>query len=193
MLVVLAGVVAAGCNDDGRTLAPAPPVPVSQETTTTSLPAGETVGLTLRSPAFEDGAFLDPSFTCDGVNVPPPLEVLGVPEAAAELAVVMTDTDADGYVHWVLTGLPTTVTRIESGLIPPDARVALTDSNVEGWDGPCPPAGAEPHAYEFVVHALPEPIGLAADTPGREAIQLIEEVSLDRAALVGFYERPAAE
>ena len=189
LTVVVVAAAAAGCNDDGRTLAPAPPVPISPETTTTTQAVGQALGLTLRSPAFEDGAALDASFTCDGVNVPPPLEVVGVPEAAAELAVVMTDLDAGGEVHWVLTGLPATVTRIESGLIPPEARAAVTDSGVEGWDGPCPPADDGPHTYEFVVHALPEPIGLAPGTPGRDAIGLIEQSSLGRAALVTTYQR----
>lgn len=178
------------CNDDGRTLAPAPTVAVSRATTSSSAGAPEAVGMTLRSPAFEDGGVLDASFTCDGVDVPPPLEIVGVPDAAAELAIVMTDADAGEYVHWVLTALPPTVTRLESGVIPPQARAALTQSGVEGWEGPCPPPGDDPHAYRFVVHALPEPVGLAPRLPGRDAIALIEQASIASDALVGFYQRP---
>lgn len=176
----------AACNDDGRTLAPAPTVPVSQLTTTTS---GVAV-LTLSSAAFADGGFLDPSFTCDGVDVSPPLEVAGVPSTAIELAIVMVDTSADRRVHWVLSGLPAGMTRIESGLIPPQARSARGDGGIEGWEGPCPPPGDDAHAYEFVVHALAEPIGLAPGIAGRQAIELIEQASIGSDSVVAFYERP---
>ena len=182
----LLGLALAACNDDGRTLAPAPTVPVSQATTTT---ASGVAQLTLSSTAFVDGGFLDPAFTCDGVDVSPPLEVTGVPPTAVELAVVMVDTSADRRVHWVLTGLPASLTRIESGLIPPEARSARGDGGIEGWEGPCPPEGEDAHAYEFVVHALAEPAGLAPGIDGRQAIELLEQVSIGSDSLVGFYDR----
>lgn len=185
-----AALVLAACNDDGRTLTPAPTVPVSQLTTTTAGPPTSVTGLTLESPAFDEGGFIDPSSTCHGVNVPPTLLISGVPAAAAELAVTVIDADADGFVHWVLTGLDPGITRLEAGLIPPEARTARTDSGVEGWDGPCPPAGDDPHAYHFTVYALPEPIGLAPGTTGREAIGLIEQAAIESDTLVGFYASP---
>lgn len=177
---------ASACNDDGRTLAPAPPVAASPSTTTT---APEVRQLTLTSPAFADGDSLDAAFTCDGVDVPPPLEITGVPDVAAELAVVVTDTTAGGYVHWVLTGLPVDLTRLESGVIPPQGRVARSSGGVDGWEGPCPPPGEPPHAYQFTVHVLAEPIGLAPGVGGREAIQLLEQASVQSDSIVGFYER----
>lgn len=192
-MTVIAGaaLVLAACSDDGRTLAPAPSVPVSQLTTTTVGPPASVAELTLESPAFEEGGFIDPSSTCHGVNVPPTLLISGVPPAAAELAVTVTDADADGFVHWVLTGLDPGVARLEAGLIPTDAQTARTDSGVDGWDGPCPPEGDAPHAYHFAVHALPEPIGLAPETTGREAIGLIEQSAFESDTIVGFYASPA--
>lgn len=179
----------AACNDDGRTLAPAPPVPVERATTTTaptvSTPTAE-VGLLLTSPAFTEGGLLDPAFTCDGVDVPPPLEISGIPAGAAELAIVVTDRE-DGAVHWVISGLSPTVTRIESGVVPPNAVTARTDDGVEGWQGPCPPAGDQPHAYEFVVYAAAEPIGLTRGLEGRRAIGVIEEAAIASDVLVAFY------
>lgn len=183
---LLTALVLTACNDDGRTLAPAPTVPVSQATTTTAPGA---VQLTLSSAAFDDGGFLDPAFTCDGVDVSPPLEVTGVPAGTVELALVMVDTTVDRRVHWVLSGIPASVTKIESGLIPPEARSARGDGGVEGWEGPCPPRGDQPHAYEFVVHALAEPSGLAPGVDGRRAVELLEQASVGSDSLVGFYER----
>jgi Raf kinase inhibitor-like YbhB/YbcL family protein len=190
-LTVAAGVLLlAACNDDGRTLAPAPPVPAEQATTTSapagSVPAAE-LGLLLTSPAFTEGGILDPAFTCDGVDVPPPLEITGVPASAAELAIVVTDRDADGFVHWVIAGLSPSITRIESGVLPPAAVTARSDGGGSGWQGPCPPDGDDPHAYEFVVYAAAEPIGMTPDLDGRQAIGLIEDAAIASDVLVGFY------
>ena len=191
LVTIVAGLILlAACNDDGRTLAPAPPVPAQQATTSSapsaSVPA-EQLGLVLTSPAFVEGGLLDPAFTCDGVDVPPPLEITGVPAAAAELAIVVTDRDAEGFVHWVIAGLSPTITRIESGVLPPAAVTARSDGGVQGWEGPCPPAGDEPHAYEFVVYATAEPIGLTSDLDGRQAIDIIEGAAIGSDVLVGFY------
>lgn len=179
------------CNDDGRSLAQAPSVPPSLATTSTTV-VGPEIGpqLTLTSPAFDDGAPIDVTFTCDGINVPPPLEIAGVPDGTADLAIAVTD-DADGYVHWVLTGLAPTVTSIEPGLIPPGAVTAVTDSGTDGWDGPCPPLGDAPHSYIFTVYAMAEPLGLAAGVDGREAIALVQRAALASDVLTATYVRPA--
>ena len=172
------------CNDDGRTLAPAPTVAESRATTTTTPSVRQ---LALTSPAFTDGAFLDAAFTCDGVDVPPPLEFAGVPDSAVELAVVVTDLTADRFVHWVVTGLPADLTKMDAGVIPPEARLARGSGGIEGWQGPCPPPGDEAHTYEFTLHALAEPMGLAPGTDGPQAIQLIEAATVASDSIVGFY------
>lgn len=193
--VPLCALMLAACNDDGRTLAPAPEVPVAPETTTTTAGAPEAgfttddpvIGLNLSSPSFEGGELLDPDFTCDGLNVPPPLVIAGTPPGAAELAITMVDRTAGGFVHWVISALSPTTTQIESGVIPPEAVTARTDSGVDGWDGPCPPVGDDPHEYVFSVYALAEPIGLAPGLDGREAIALIEQAAISSTRLVGRY------
>ena len=190
MTVAVGVLLLAACNDDGRTLAPAPPVPAEQATSTStplaSVPSAE-VGLVLTSPAFVEGGVLDAAFTCDGVDVPPPLEISGVPSAAAELAIVVTDRDADGFVHWVIAGLSPSITRLESGVLPPAAVTARSDGGTSGWQGPCPPDDDDPHAYEFVVYAAAEPIGLTPDLAGRQAIEIIEDAAIASDVLVGFY------
>lgn len=195
---IAAVLVLASCGDDGRTLAPAPDVPIEPATTTTA-PAPEagftaddpTIGLNLSSPAFASGDLLDPDFTCDGLNVSPPLVFAGTPDNAAELAVTMVDRTAGGDVHWVLTGLEPTLLELESGVVPPGAVTARTESGVDGWDGPCPPDGDDPHEYVFSVYALAEPIGLAPGLDGREAIGLIEQAAISSTLLVGRYASPS--
>lgn len=192
----VAGVLLSACGDDGRTLAPAPEVPIAPETTTTvaaAPDAGFTTGgesgssLVISSPSFEPGGFLDETFTCDGLNVPPSLVITGVPPTAAELSVVVIDLDADNFVHWVVSGLPPVATTIESGVVPPGAVTARTDSGVVGWDGPCPPPGDDPHRYSFSVYATGEPVGLTPGLDGREAISLIETAAIASNRVVAFY------
>lgn len=193
-----ASLTIAACGDDGRTLTPAPEVPIAPETTTTvaAPEAGfttddPTIGLNLSSPAFAAGDLISQDFTCDGLNVPPPLVIAGTPAGAAELAITMVDRTAGGAVHWVLTGLDPTLLQIESGVVPPGAVTARTESGVDGWDGPCPPAGDDPHEYVFSVYALAEPIGLAPGLDGREAIALIEQAAISSTLLVGRYASPS--
>ncbi|WP_436795315.1 YbhB/YbcL family Raf kinase inhibitor-like protein [Actinospongicola halichondriae] len=193
--LVAGALVLAACGSDGRTLAPAPEVPVAPETTTTTVAGPDagfttddpTIGLNLSSPSFAGGEMLDPDFTCDGLNVPPPLVIGGTPAGAAELAVTMVDRSADGFVHWVVTNLSAATTQLESGVIPPSAVTAKTDSGIDGWDGPCPPAGDAPHDYVFSVYAMAEPIGLTPGLEGRDAIALIEAAAISSTLLIGRY------
>src|ERR1700692_3321453 len=77
----------------------------------TQLPVANTPDKTeikLTSTAFKEGTPVPRAYTCDGVNVSPPLEWSGVPKTAKTLAIVCDDPDAPGgtWVHWVLYNLP---------------------------------------------------------------------------------------
>lgn len=92
---IVALLTVAGCNDDGRTLADAPPVPVVDET----LPedpeqsvASLDVVLSITAPAAIIEGELAVAHTCDGVDVSPPLVLSGVPANAAALALVVEST-----------------------------------------------------------------------------------------------------
>lgn len=186
--VALAAALLAACNDDGRTLEPAPSTTGAPEATASTVPE-EIVGMRVTSPDLVEGELVDPRITCDGGNVAPLLVFSGVPPAAAELAVAVVDLDADGYVHWVIGGLPPTTAQVGPGEVPVGAVQGRTDSGVEGWDGPCPPEGDEPHRYEVRLYAAAEPIGLAPGIEGREAVAIIERAAIDVARLTVRYGR----
>lgn len=187
-LVALVALSLAACNDDGRTLAPASSTTSAPAATSTSV-VEEIVGMRVTSPDLVEGELVDARVTCDGENVPPLLVFSGVPPAAAELAVAVVDLDADGYVHWLVAGLPPTTAQLGPGEVPAGAVLGRTDSGVEGWDGPCPPEGDEPHRYEVRLYAAAEPIGLAPGLEGREAIEVIERAAIDVARLTVRYGR----
>src|SRR5215471_20629120 len=62
----------------------------------------------LTSSAFADGQMIPRQYTCDGINVSPPLEWSGVPKSARTIAIISDDPDAPSgtWVHWVLYNLP---------------------------------------------------------------------------------------
>ncbi len=147
-------------------------------------------GLVVVSPAFATGQPIPERYTCDGDEVSPPLAIQGAPTDAVELAVVVRDPDADGFVHWVVAGLPADTTGLaEGGPLPDGAVEAGNGFGEAGWAGPCPPEGD--HTYELTVYALAEPSGL---TPGDDAEAAAEAVESADASAVGTlrwtYQRP---
>jgi Raf kinase inhibitor-like YbhB/YbcL family protein len=202
--------VLAGCGDEGQELR----APSSDQTTTsvsttsttaspstTEVAAGTggasggaaspTTATTLRltSPAFGNGQPIPPEYTCVGEDVSPPLAWAGVPAGTAELALVVRDPDADGFVHWVIAGLPPDVGGLARGNPPSQAVEELNDFGRQGWSGPCPPSGT--HNYDFRIYALAEPSGLAAGADGAQAAEQLESATvLASAALSGTVAAP---
>jgi len=145
--------------------------------------------LRLTSPAFGEGQPIPPEYTCVGDDVSPPLAWTGVPAGTAELALVVRDPDADGFVHWVITGLPSDIGGLAKGNPPSQAVEVLNDFGREGWSGPCPPAGT--HNYDFRIYALAEPSGIAAAADGAQAAEQLESAAvLASAALSGTAAAP---
>lgn len=177
-----------GCStSDGRDL----PAPKAHQTTTSA--AAPEVGqpsdtptavFSLRSPAYLEGGAIPERHTCRGIDVSPALVWTDTPPAA-ELALVMRDRDADGFVHWLMTGIDPVVQGIGEGGIPEGAISLANSSGASGWFGPCPPAGSGVHTYDLVLHALPEPLVIDPSTPAEQAAQMVEGASSDRAVLSG--------
>lgn len=189
-LLAVACITLAGCNDDGRSLAPATAT-MPADVPTTGVPAttggDEAFGLRVTSPDVVEGEALDPAFTCDGGGAAPTLVFSGAPAAAAELAVAVVDIDAADSVHFVGAGIPSTTARLDPAHPPAEMVLGRTDSGVLGWDAPCPPPGDAAHRYEIRIYAAAEPIGLAPGLPGHEAVEVIEAAAIDVARLQFTY------
>lgn len=188
--LVVAGLALTACNDDGRTLEPtsatmAPSTSTSEVPTTAS--AAGVIGLRVTSPDVVDGAALAPAFTCGGSGAAPVLVLSGAPIAAAELAVVVVDLDASDRVHLVVSGLPGTTARLDIAQLPEGAVLGRSAGGVVGWDPPCPPPGDPAHRYEIRLYAMAEPVGLAPDLPGSEAVDLLEAAAIEVARLEFTY------
>jgi Raf kinase inhibitor-like YbhB/YbcL family protein len=142
-------------TSDGETQPPGEPTATAPLETLGDLPS------LLQSSAFRaisGSPHIPPRYTCDGIDVSPPLEwhIHGNPEIS-ELAIVVRDPDAGGFTHWVVARIPGTDAGLDEGAGDPNAGNGLLQGKNSfgsiGWRGPCPPAGRT-HHYHFALYAF---------------------------------------
>jgi Raf kinase inhibitor-like YbhB/YbcL family protein len=195
LLVTAVGVVGlivavlTGCGTDGTTLpAPKPGATTPPLTTSTTSASDNGEGvisvMQLSSPSFVQRGEIPVDYTCKGENVSPPLQWAGVPTGAKELAITVTDADANGFVHWVIAGLPPSLTAFGRGAVPEGSVQTKNDAGTVGWTGPCQPAGPA-HHYTFTLYALDGPSGVTDTTSPHAAIDMIGQVPGQAATLIG--------
>jgi Raf kinase inhibitor-like YbhB/YbcL family protein len=147
---------------------------------------GAISGFVLASGAFEDGAPIPTEYTCDGGSQPLPLTWQGAPGGTAEYAIVMDDTDANGFVHWVVAGIPGTAPAIANPL-PAGVVEGRNGKGTAGYTGPCPPTGT--HHYRVTLYALSAPLGLTASADADAVRAAAAGKTLGTAKLTGTYTR----
>ena len=153
--------------------------------------------LTITSPAFSSDGPIPRAHTCDGADQSPPLSWSGVPAAARQLALVVDDPDAPGrtFVHWVLYGLPPSLTGLPTG-VPRDPQLGrpvtaiqgTNDFRRTGWNGPCPPPGPA-HRYVFTLYALDAELHVPPGATKAVLLDAAKDHVLEQAQLIGRYGR----
>jgi len=143
----------------------------------------------LTSPAFSAGGSIPQKFSCDGEGRSVPLAWSGVPSGTAELALLVDDPDARGFVHWVAAGIPPTASGLAEGAsgskdVPIEGR---NSAGRNGWTGPCPPSGT--HHYQFSLYALSKPSGLSSGATADQLRSAVKDATIGTATLVGTYKR----
>jgi Raf kinase inhibitor-like YbhB/YbcL family protein len=143
----------------------------------------------LSSPAFDDQDVLPEKYSRQGGNVSPPLVWTGVPPDAAELLLLCEDPDAGGFVHWLVTDIPATMSHVTEGEMPPGGRARRNSFGEMGWAGPQPPVGDAPHHYVFQLYALTGPPQLPDGANGADIRRAIEDQQLAADTLTGLFAR----
>ncbi len=148
----------------------------------------------IKSPAFVPGGKIPGKYTCDGMDISPPLAWTSGPEGTKTFALICDDPDAPmgTWVHWVLFNLPADIIELREN-VPPErelesgAKQGMNDFRKIGYGGPCPPGGT--HRYYFKLYALDSEINLEAGATKSELLKAMEGHILAEGQLMGRYER----
>lgn len=143
----------------------------------------------ISSPAFANGEFIPPKYTCDGKDVNPELHFDAVPAAAKSLVLLVDDPDSPSgnWLHWSLWNIPASVRVIREDTIPQGASEGETDFSEVGWGGPCPGSGE--HEYRFIVYALDTTLNLPHASVRIAIEQAMAGHVISTATLTGRYQR----
>jgi Raf kinase inhibitor-like YbhB/YbcL family protein len=183
-VIVLLGLMLSACSK-----------PTSTAPQSTSGPAKQDKSeMQLTSTAFKEGEAIPRAYTCDGVNVSPPLEWIGVPKTAKTIAIVTADPDAPGgpWTHWVLYNLPADNIGLVENLPTTENLKAggfqgKNDFEKIGYGGPCPPSGT--HHYFFRIYAIDSELPLKAGATKAELLKAMEGHVVLQGQLMGTYRR----
>jgi len=158
-------------------------------------------GLTVTSPAFEDGGIIPPKFTQSDANpVSPKLEWTNVPANTVSFALIMHDPDValqkktDDVLHWMAINIPGTATSLPEG-VPNNAQ--LPDGTIQpknlrgtpGFMGPGAPAVGPHHHYTFELFALDTKLDLGPDATRADVLKAMDGHILGKGVLVGRFHR----
>lgn len=159
-------------------------------------------------PAVDSDQPLPVKYTCDGENVSPKVTIIEVAGRIESLALVLTDPDADGFVHWTVWGIPANLPDLPES-VPKDPRVRLSEVTPQqggevtirqgtndfgevGYGGPCPPEG-ERHNYHFTLHGLSSAIDVEAGADPGTVRSAVDDAAIGRTTISTFYERGGGE
>jgi hypothetical protein len=157
----------------------------------------------LTSSAFSHNGTIPNKYTCDGENINPPLEIIGVPAGAQSLALLMDDPDIpqifkeqrgiDDFDHWALANIAPDTMLIPEGATPQGGVVGVNSAGNNVYAGPCPPPEYEPteHRYIFKLYALDTVLELNDGATHEEIRSAMEGHVLGETELVGLYDRSA--
>ena len=147
--------------------------------------------LRVSSPSFRHGASIPVQHTGDGADLAPDLSWSQPPPGTQSIAVLVDDPDAPDpdhptrvWTHWIITGVPPTVTALHGGRLPAGAVLGTNDFGKRTWGGPQPPVGR--HRYFFRIYAL----DIRLDAPGITRLELLAAMKghiLAQGQLVGTY------
>jgi len=143
----------------------------------------------ITSPAFQHNTMIPAKYTCEGMDINPPLVVEDIPEKTKSLVLIMDDPDAPvgTWIHWIVFNIPCTGKKLEikENSIP----------GVQGWNdfrrvnygGPCPPSGT--HRYFFRIYALDTTLNLKEGAKRQEVEDAMKGHILASAELIGLYKK----
>lgn len=145
--------------------------------------------LSISSPVFENNGSIPGKYTCDGMDVNPPLKIDNVPSEAKSLALIVDDPDAPRgiWVHWVVWNIDPKTEEIREDTVPKDSVQGINDFEKRDYGGPCPPSGT--HRYFFKLYALDSLLNFSSDAGKAGLEKAMKGHIIAQAQIVGLYKR----
>lgn len=154
----------------------------------------------LSSPAYTEGSMIPQRFTCSNPNFSsPPLEWRNPPANTQSFAIIFHDTDAAprknsmDVTHWILWDIPGSARQLQAAIKPGTSPDGIEQGKnirgVNGYQGPCPPPGANPHHYIFEIYALDQKLNLSAGSSRMDLLQAMNGHVIGKATYVGRFGR----
>lgn len=158
---------------------------------------GDFMTLKVTSPVFMDGKPIPSRYSCEDVNISPPLNWgesdLDVPSEGS-ITIICDDPDAPRgtWIHWVIFNLPPETSSLPEMVMPREEleNGALHGANSWGnigYSGPCPSKGT--HHYHFKIYVLDTKLDLPPGTSKEEVLKAMNGHILDEGQIMGTYTR----
>jgi hypothetical protein len=148
----------------------------------------------IRSSEFKEGSSIPSKYTCDNIDVSPPMEWSHVPAGVKTFALICDDPDAPGatWVHWVIFNIPGSLRELKENIqatetLQNGAKQGKNDFGKIGYGGPCPPGGT--HRYYFKLYALDKDLDSKPGIAKKDLLKAIEGHILDEVHLMGRYRK----
>jgi Raf kinase inhibitor-like YbhB/YbcL family protein len=158
-------------------------------------------GLTLTSPAFEDGSVIPAKFTQSDPNpVSPKLQWTNVPPNTVSFVLIAHDPDValdkkvGDVLHWLAFNIPGTARELPEGV---PANAQLADGTVQGKNrrgaigflGPGAPAVGPYHHYTFELFALDTKLTLGPDASRADVLNAMDGHILGKGVVMGRFHK----
>lgn len=145
--------------------------------------------LEITSPAFDNHGTIPIEYTGDGKNISPELRIGNLPSETKSLALIMEDSDAPTFVHWIMWNIPPGPV-ISENYSPTEHGINVRQN--ARYQGPCPPAGMV-HQYHFRIFALDGELELPISIDNENLLKAIDGHVLGAGEIIGNYKRSETE
>jgi Raf kinase inhibitor-like YbhB/YbcL family protein len=183
-LAVVAALTLSGVSNRAAQQAPAPPPSKFK----------------LMSPAYTEGSMIPTQYSCADPNAATPaLQWSNPPAGTVSFAVILHDTDAApakgtmDVTHWIFWNVPGSSSSVAAGVkvdaSPDGISQGKNVRNVNGYQPPCPPPGANPHHYIFELYALDTKLDLPAGSARADLLKAMDGHVIGKATYVGIFGR----
>lgn len=143
--------------------------------------------MTLTSPVFTNNGSIPAKYTCEGININPPLSISTVSIFAKSLALIVDDPDSPSkdFTHWIIFNIDPETASIEENSIPENSAQGQNDFEQPNYGGPCPNKGE--HSYVFTLYSLDSLLALEKEATKKDVLTAMNGHILEKAKLIGKF------